>query len=419
MFRRSVRIACLVAALLATAGLGYRVYQDENVLSAQREAALATEHEVAQTAELLLDLRASLHAYVAPSQGLPFWGKRAQEGIETLRQRLTALDAMVSPAGGSLKQSIDAVSQLAAAERRARTYVSRDEMQLAGDVIFTEVRDILAAMTADVRSVRDGLQRGHDGRATQIRSEQTMLAGGALAVWIAIALLFLPTEPKLAVQDPAQWRNDLRETLKKPVPTAETLTPETPAPQAASVAETPAPTVRLATLRTVSEICADLSSLADPGALQGALERVSETLDATGLIVWVASNDGSTLSAVATHGFDPKIVYRIGKVGRDSANLTAAAFRDNASKVSAGTSSQPAAMAVPMCGPTGPTGVLSIELKAGQPVEDGTLALASIIAAQLATLTMPIVEQGNDRVSPAAAAHGANVDLPEAKAQSA
>ena len=40
--------------------------------------------------------------------------------------------------------------QLAAAESRARTYVSRDEMQLAGDVIFTEVRDILAAATTQV-----------------------------------------------------------------------------------------------------------------------------------------------------------------------------------------------------------------------------------------------------------------------------
>ena len=49
---------------------------------------------VDQTAELLLDLRASLHAYVAPGQGLPFWGKRAQETLDQLRQSLVELDGM-------------------------------------------------------------------------------------------------------------------------------------------------------------------------------------------------------------------------------------------------------------------------------------------------------------------------------------
>jgi hypothetical protein len=145
-------------------------------------------------------------------------------------------------------------------------------------------------------------------------------------------------------------------------------------------------------MRTLSEICADLSSLTDPGALHGALERVSAMLNATGLIVWVASNDGASLSPVATHGFDPSLVARIGKISRDSANLTAAAFRENTPKISAPTALAPAALAIAMCGPTGPAGVLSVELKPGQSVDEPKIALASVIAAQLATLAMPIVE---------------------------
>jgi len=120
------------------------------------------------------------------------------------------------------------------------------------------------------------------------------------------------------------------------------------------------------------------------------LARVSTLLNATGLIVWIASNDSSALSPVATHGFDPKLVSRIGKIARDSSNLTAAAFRENASKVSPVTATAPGALAVPMCSPTGPAGVLSVELKAGQPVDEPKVALAAIIAAQLATLAMPI-----------------------------
>ena len=39
MFRRSVRIACLVVGLLATAGLTYRALQDEDALNRERQSA--------------------------------------------------------------------------------------------------------------------------------------------------------------------------------------------------------------------------------------------------------------------------------------------------------------------------------------------------------------------------------------------
>jgi hypothetical protein len=386
MFRRTVRIACLVVGLLVTAGLAYRTLQNEDALNREQRAATAGVAAVNKTAELLLDLRASLHAYVAPGQGLPFWGKRAQETLDQLRQSLVNLDGIVTPRGGSLAESLDAVDQLSAAEQRARTYASRDEMQLAGDVIFTEVRDLLAVATTQVQSVANSLTREHDRRAAAIRQEQLSLATAGVAIWIVIALLLLPTEPKPAVQDPAHWRNELKETLKRPIPVA----PPPPTPAVIVAPEVPVAPDVLATLKTVAEICGDLSALSDPGALEGALARVSALLNATGLIVWVASNDGATLAPVATHGFDPKIVARIGKIGRDSSNLTAAAFRENQPRISAVTPTTPGALAVPMCSPTGPAGVLSIELKAGQPVDEPKVALAAIIAAQLATLAMPM-----------------------------
>ena len=386
MFRRTVRIACLVVGLLVTAGLAYRTLQNEDALNREQRATTAGVAAVNKTAELLLDLRASLHAYVAPGQGLPFWGKRAQETLDQLRQSLVNLDGIVTPRGGSLAESLDAVDQLSAAEQRARTYASRDEMQLAGDVIFTEVRDLLAVATTQVQSVANSLTREHDRRAAAIRQEQLSLATAGVAIWIVIALLLLPTEPKPAVQDPAHWRNELKETLKRPIPVA----PPPPTPAVIVAPEVPVAPDVLATLKTVAEICGDLSALSDPGALEGALARVSALLNATGLIVWVASNDGATLAPVATHGFDPKIVARIGKIGRDSSNLTAAAFRENQPRISAVTPTTPGALAVPMCSPTGPAGVLSIELKAGQPVDEPKVALAAIIAAQLATLAMPM-----------------------------
>jgi hypothetical protein len=93
---------------------------------------------------------------------------------------------------------------------------------------------------------------------------------------------------------------------------------------------------------------------------------------------------------VATHGFDARLVARIGKVARESSNLTAAAFRENGARVSPATATMPAAVAVAMCGPSGPVGVLSAELRAGRHADDACVALATIFAAQLATLAFPV-----------------------------
>ncbi len=392
MYSKPLRMSLLALGLLVTVAAGYRALDDEASLGRERQEAAASDAAVSRALELLLDIRASLHAYVAPGQGLPFWAKRAQENIDALRQTLVALDAVTAPVGQPLSASLDAIDQLTAAERRARTYVSRDDLLLAGDVIFTEARDLLAAATTEVNSRRAELTRHHEQRAAALRTEQIRLAGVALALWIVIAMLLVPIEAKPAAKDPAEWRNELKETLAKPRPTA-VATPETPqaAPQVPLPPQAPLePSVRVASVRETSEICADLSALSDAGALQGTLARVSTLLDATGLIIWVASNDGTSLSPVATQGFDPNLVARIGKVPREGANLTAAAFRDNAPKISAPTATAPAALAVAMCGPSGPAGVLSVELKPGQSVDEAKVALASIIAAQLATLAMPV-----------------------------
>ena len=391
MYSKPLRMSLLALGLLLTLAAGYRAFDDEASLSRERQEAAAADAAVGKALELLLDIRASLHAYLAPGQGFPFWAKRAQENIDALRQTLVSLDGPAAPLGQPLSESLDAVDQMTAAERRARTYVSRADLLLAGDVIFTEVRDLLAAATIEVNSRRVELRRHHEQRAAAIRTEQITLTGGTLALWIVIAMLLTPTEAKPAVKDPAEWRNELKETLAKPIPTSAVILDAPQAPPAPVAPQAPVePSVRVASVRETSEICTDLSALSDRGALQGTLARVSALLDATGLIVWVASNDGTSLSPVATHGFDATLVARIGKVPRDGANLTAAAFRDNAPKISAPTATAPAALAVAMCGPSGAAGVLSVELKPGQSVDEAKVALASIIAAQLATLAMPV-----------------------------
>lgn len=395
MDQKPYRFGLLIIGLLVTTAVAYRVVEDETSLGRASREGVAHERAAGQAAEALLDLRASLHAYVAPGQGVPFWSQRSEESIDRLREQVVALDGALAQRRGSLAETLDVVDQLAAAERRSREYARRGEALLAGDVVFTEVRDLVATSIEQVEAARNTLSVATAARISALRREQAVLAGGAIAAWAIIALLLVtPTKP-VAVKDPNEWRNDLAATIKKPIPkepeTAK-LKPvvELPAP-AVPVEPVPAvPSVPVVALLEVGEICADLSTLADTGALTGALDRAAKVLDAGGVIVWIASNDGNTLSPVASHGFDQKMVSRIGRIPRDSANLTAAAFRDNVSRVSAATATAPAALAVALCGPSGPVGVLSVELKAGIPADEARVALATIFAAQLATLAQPI-----------------------------
>jgi len=399
MGRRSVRISLVIVALLASAGLGYRVMEDERGLAAARQQGASSDQAAEDALTALLDLRGSLYAYVAPGQGTEFWGRRVGTQLDTLRQRLVTLDAAVADSGGSLADSLDGIDQLAAADKRARQYVDSDELLLAGDVLFTEVRDLLNAVTEQVTAARSSLRGRADQRAAGIRQEQALLAGGGLVLWFVVALLLVPGASTTAVvKDPGQWRHELADSLKQSaaveVPAAVDAEPESVRVEPAVVAP-----VRSngPDLKVIADICSDLSTLTDAGALSGALARASAVIGAKGLIVWVTSNDGASLAPVSTHGFEARVVERIGVIERSSANLTAEALRENAPRVSAATASAGAALAVPMCGPAGPVGVLSAELLAGHDADESCLAIAAILAAQLATLTAPLPAPGVER----------------------
>ncbi len=396
MGRRSVRLSLFVFALLASAGLGYLVMEGERGLAAARQQAAGLDRAAEEALTSLLEVRASLYAYVAPGQGTRFWGASVATQLDTLRQRLATLDAVVAESGGSLADSLDSIDQLAAADKRVRQYVDGGELLLAGDVLFTEIRDLLNAVTAQVTATRYSLRGQSDQRAAGLQQEQAMLAGGGVALWLVVALLLIPGTGRPAVKDPSQWRQELADTLKQfPTVEAAVVTAAEPAraePTVAVPVRSNAPD-----LKVVADICSDLSTLTDVGALSGALARASAVIGAKGLIVWVTSKDGASLSPVSTYGFEARIVERIGVIDRRSANLTAEALRENAPRVSAATATAGAALAVPMCGPTGPVGVLSVELLVGHDADESCVAVAAILAAQLATLTAPLPSPGVER----------------------
>ena len=133
-------------------------------------------------------------------------------------------------------------------------------------------------------------------------------------------------------------------------------------------------------------MCVDLARLSDSGEISKLLERAAAVLNASGIVVWMASENRAELFPAASAGYDDRLLSRVGSIPRDASNLTAAAFRDGGSRTSPSSDSQQAALAVPLVTPDGPVGVLSAELKAVQQVDGSRLAVATIFAAQLSML---------------------------------
>jgi hypothetical protein len=388
MTRRSVRVTLVCLGVVLTAALGYRVMVAEQNLSSERQQLSHTDASIDEILLTLSDLRGVLHAYVAPGQRSATWEARSSALFDKLRQQLIALDAAADSSGRSLNDSLDNLDQLTAAEKRVQHYLDFSQPLLAGDVIFTEIRDLVDATGSQVSSVRETLRLDANTRIEKTRREQAKLVGGATLCWFILAMLFAVL-PATAGGQPAETAASVAgaESFDLSLAPREVVAaiPEPPA----VTAETPAPVESPDALRwkSISSICVELSSVKEIDSLTAALSRACDALGAKDAIVWVASADGATLTPLVSHGFDQRLLARIGAIPRDSANLTAAAFRDGQPHQSGATASAPEALAVALRGPSGPVGVFSAEL---QPARDGDEAvdLATIFAAQITPLVL-------------------------------
>ena len=180
-----------------------------------------------------------------------------------------------------------------------------------------------------------------------------------------------------------------------------------PPAAAAEVApvQAPAPTVALPPdpspdLEAVASVCRDLARLADTTSLPSLLERTATALDASGVMLWVADPDGRELTAIAAHGYPKNMLARMGTIRKDAENLTAAAFRTGLLQIIIATPDSPGGIAVPLVNPSGCMGVMSAEVRRDGERQPARLAVATIVAAPLATLVAPAtrVQQKSEAV---------------------
>ncbi len=435
MSNRWLRFVIALLALGAAGAAAYRVFQQEQRLAEDATAGRAADAAAESAIAVVGEIKAAMHAYVAPGQGVAFWTTRAGMLLDKLRAALVELDAAASAAGSPLTDALDLSDRLAAVDERAQEYVKANQALLAGEVIFSDARDLLDAMRVQIAQARGQIAQAAGARQAERRREQVLLGVGAAGI-LALAVLILvppgrsmevtasPPAPSDAAADDVEYarviptpraKPDAPPRVAPPTPAARATSPASAtrrsgpatapqarqAPSSPSLPSAPSPP----SLTETAAVCSALARVSDSAEITALLGRASTVLNAFGIIVWIASEDRQQLHAAAASGYDERLFNRIGSIPRDASNLTATAFRDAASKTSAAAGSSGAALAVPLVTPDGAVGVFSAELREGPSVDADRLALSTIFAAQLSML-LGAIAPAADTAAPAHEAQG-------------
>lgn len=351
----------------------------------------------------------------------------------------------------------ESIKDFRALDARAREYVRQDRPLMASEVIFTDSLAALVRGLDHLQVALAAEQTARREQLEALRSRQMYAGAGAVALLLLLVMLLVPvperdvdvitalraltesaplrkTTPQPA-SGPApassapvvDWVDGVESSARvisrvrrdadaatsqtKPADTAAATPPSStesrePAPDAvdsrppASAQSTP-PAAPAASndqpstpdLREAARICAELARVLDGKDIPALLGRAAALLDAPGLIVWVIDQQGTTLYPLLTHGYPQQVVMRLGSLPADADNATATAWRTGRASVLPGENGTPGALVIPIVTAEGCIGVLAAEIAAGRESRDEIQALATIFAAQLATVVAPVASE--------------------------
>jgi hypothetical protein len=430
------RTARLTLAILFVAALGvtaYLFWMGESLAGVDAAAARTFDRGAHAVARTLLDLRSAQQAYVAAGQSVEVRSRRVADGLASARAGISGLrESARSPETQSALDAAASVLQdFTQLDRKITAFARGGQHLMAADLIFEDGHKLLDSALASVDQARETETTALVAAGELFGRRQIFALAAAAAAALLVVLLLAPVpEPELTLASlagtvtPAPLREGASLTSPVPqfdegwslprhapadpppntdAPPIDEAGPATPGGPADAPAARPAdppsdpdvvpPSARgdFATpdFGGLARLCTDLACVVDTQALPGLLERAAGLLDARGIILWIADPDGLELNPIFAQGYPPQLVNRLGTIRREAENATAAAFRTalvqtvNADAVSNG------AIAAPLITPAGCVGVMAAEVRHAKERQLDTLAVATIVAAQIATLVGP------------------------------
>ena len=408
MRNRGVRVLLLILAVAALAAAGAGVWLIEQRVAAVQVAADSFERDARHVVVSLGDWRAAQQAYVAEGQPPGVWITRAAGIGEAIGPKLSALRAAAgtAEAQGALESAIEAITALTQSDARAREYLKSGQRLSASDVIFAEAVPALERTVLVVDTARGQEQVAFAVTLERLRLREVIALASAAGV-VLIALLLLMPIPRAGEQAAAGAGAD--EVLEVPkhgggphasrdfgdgvVREARPVPEDRPAPGSGAgpsgVALDAGSPPKGPDLDVVADLCSFLARVQDTRELQGLLERAAKALDASGVIVWMPDGPQGALRPVLAHGYAPLALSRMGIIHPAADNATATAYRTKSVIVVPAEAQANGAVVAPLIGSEGCSGAMAVELREGIETTPQLRAVATIVAAQLATLFTP------------------------------
>ena len=418
MKSKGLRVLLVVLAVAALAGAGAGVWQIEQRVAAAQSAADAFDHDARQAVVALEEWRAAQQAYVAEGQPAGAWITKAAAIAETIGPKLTALRLAAGTAEGQgvLESAIEAFTALMQSDAKAREYARAGQLLSASDVIFVETAPALERTVNGVDTARGHERVAFAVALEELRRWELIALGAGAAVVLVVLLLLVPIpragEPSAAAEAdgeaaeqaviaPAKGgglhlSHDYGDgVVRRAQPVADGAAPRAAGPPQA---DSPGPLDPAAgtggaqkgpDLDAVADLCSSLARVQDTRELQALLERTARALDATGVIVWMPDGPQGNLRPVLAHGYASLALSRMGIIHPAADNATATAYRTKSAVVVPAEVLASGAVVVPLISSEGCSGAMAVELREGVEATPQVRAVATIVAAQLATMFTP------------------------------
>ena len=384
MNSNSGRWLFVAACVLALAAV-VQDYRFDAAATRAHGAIAALAQESASLQVKIAELRGGQIAYLATGQGPEFWMRRVTDLATDVESGLGRLRASVqSPeAGTALNAASSALAELLATDKRARQALAGDQRFLASDIVFAEglsptqtLIDSVNAAVSTERASREARQTMEARLRLAILPAVVILLSAAGLVWAQSRHRGSPASEAAAK---AQMLRELPPPVKAPSPT----------PVAAAVRPPAAPALSL-DLGEAAEVCVDLARVLSREDVPALLERTATVINASGLVLWVADEGGSSLVPGLWYGYSHQVIAKLGSLDVAADNITSVCYRSGRPQAMPGVGQPGAtsATAVSLTTADGCHGVLAAELQVAKPAPE-SVAIARIVAAQLASMTAP------------------------------
>jgi hypothetical protein len=415
MKNRVLRVFLVVLTLAVQAAAGFLVVSSERQKAEGRAACAALVEQGARVQAILGQLRGAQAGLVATGQDPAEWAARLASLTRRATDTLKKIDRAALAADSTqdlvaVTGSVEAFSRLT---DRVRDLLASEQPVTASSVVFGDAAQQLDTASAALASALTTQEQAVALEADRASFNEA-LALGAAAAWSLLVLLILLPRVKLSPEADADNRSpatNLGLALDSP-----------PAVQAAVAAVDldlgyngsqgrPAPppepphrpeaeieknlgresSLRLnidmaVDLAAAARLCTDLARVKESGELSGLLGRAAELLDASGIVLWMAGPDGSSLRPAASHGYSDHALGRMKTLPTGSDNAVALAYRTGQLEVVQGARGRSGAVVAPIVTPGGCAGAMAAELRHGAEASPSVQAVATIVAAQLASL---------------------------------